>query len=79
LSPCLPHQIEAVGDEPIHFCIFFDQPTPGDIGYRASASAYSRRVFAAVFGVDEADVPEFPFTPVDPLLVERVNPVDPVE
>jgi oxalate decarboxylase len=74
-----PHQIEVVGDEPIHFCIFFDQPTPEDIGYRATASAYSREVFAAVFGVAAEDVPDFPFTPVDPLLVERVNPVDPVE
>jgi oxalate decarboxylase len=74
-----PHQIEVIGDEPIHFCIFFDQPTPGDIGFRASASAYSRRVFAAVFGVPEDDVPDFPFTPIDPLLVSRENPVDPVE
>jgi oxalate decarboxylase len=74
-----PHQIEVVGDEPIHFCIFFDQPTPGDIGYRASASAFSRRVLASTFGVAEADLPEFPFTPVDPLLVSRENPVDPVE
>lgn len=74
-----PHQIEVVGDEAIHFCIFFDQPTPGDIGYRAAASAYSREVFAAVFGVAAEEVPDFPFTPVDPLLVERVNPVDPVE
>jgi oxalate decarboxylase len=74
-----PHQIEVVGDEPIHFCIFFDRPTPGDIGYRAAASAYSREVLAAVFGVAAEDVPDFPFTPVDPLLVERVNPVDPVE
>lgn len=73
-----PHQIEVVGDEPIHFCIFFDQPTPGDIGYRASASAFSPRVLASVFGVEEADLPRFPFTPVDPLIVSRENPVDPV-
>jgi oxalate decarboxylase len=37
-----PHHIEVVGSDDIHFVIFFDQPTPGDIGYRASASAYSR-------------------------------------
>lgn len=73
-----PHQIEVVGDEEIHFCVFFDQPTPGDIGYRASASAFSRRVLASTFGVDEADLPQFPFTPVDPLIVARQNPVDPV-
>jgi oxalate decarboxylase len=74
-----PHQIEVVGDEEIHFLVFFDQPTPGDIGFRASASAFSRRTLAAVFGVTEADLPSFPFTPVDPLIVSRENPVDPVE
>ncbi|MFB2586311.1 cupin domain-containing protein [Herbiconiux liukaitaii] len=72
-----PHQIEVLGDEQIHFLIFFDQPTPGDIGYRASASAFSRPVLAATFGVDEATLPSFPFTPADPLLVARRNPTDP--
>jgi oxalate decarboxylase len=37
------------------------------------------RVFASVFGVAGRGRPAVPFTPVDPLLVERVNPVDPVE
>jgi oxalate decarboxylase len=73
-----PHQIEVVGDEQIHFCIFFDQPTPGDIGFRASASALPNRALAATFGVTAAELPKFPFTPVDPLIVSRVNPVDPV-
>jgi oxalate decarboxylase/phosphoglucose isomerase-like protein (cupin superfamily) len=73
-----PHQIEVLGDAPIGFCVFFDQPTPGDIGYRASASAFSPRVPASVFGVAEADLPRFPFTPVDPLIVPRENPLDPV-
>ena len=43
-----PHQIEVVGEEDVHFLVFFDQPTPGDIGYRASASAFSRRTLASV-------------------------------
>jgi oxalate decarboxylase len=72
-----PHQIEVLGDDDIHFLIFFDQPTPGDVGYRASVSAFSRPVLAATFGVDLATLPEFPFTPVDPLLVEKSNPTDP--
>jgi oxalate decarboxylase len=70
-----PHQIETLGED-IHFLIFFDRNTPGDIGYRASASAFSPRVLAAVFGVDEADLPAFPFTPVDPLIVAKKNPLD---
>ncbi|EPE36124.1 RmlC-like cupin [Glarea lozoyensis ATCC 20868] len=74
-----PHQIEVIGDEEIHFLIFFDAPIPGDVGYRTSATALSREVLAATFGVDEDQLPEFPFTVKDPLLVGRKNPVDPVK
>ena len=71
-----PHHIEALGDDGIRFLIFFDQPTPGDVGYRATASAFSREVLSAAFSVPERELPAFPFTPVDPLIVERVNPRD---
>ena len=73
-----PHHIENVGDGDIDFLIFFDQPTPGDIGYRATASAFSREVLSAAFEVPDRDLPQFPFTPVDPLIVGRVNPGDPI-
>jgi oxalate decarboxylase len=73
-----PHHIEDVGQDDINFLIFFDQPTPGDIGYRATASAFSREALAASFGIRERDLPQFPFTPMDPLIVARSNPVDPV-
>ena len=72
-----PHHIENVGEGSIHFLVFFDQPTPGDIGYRSSASAYSKEVMAATMGVPLGELPELPFTPEDPLIVERRNPVDP--
>jgi oxalate decarboxylase len=72
-----PHHIENIGDDPFHFLIFFDQPTPGDVGYRATASAFSREVLAAGFRLRESELPEFPFTPADPLLVGRLNPLDP--
>ncbi|BBX66251.1 cupin [Mycobacterium saskatchewanense] len=71
-----PHHIEVVDSPDIHFCIFFDQPTPGDIGYRTSVSAYSREVLAATFNTHIDDLPELPFTKADPLIVNRVNPVD---
>jgi oxalate decarboxylase len=71
-----PHHIENTGHEPWHFLIFFDQPVPADIGYRASASAYSREVLAAAFDTHIDDLPVFPFTPADPLIVSRRNPVD---
>lgn len=46
------------------------------IGYRASVSAYSREVLAAAFTTHIDDLPNFPFTPADPLIVGRLNPVD---
>lgn len=72
-----PHHIEQLGDDEMHFLIFFDQPTPGDIGYRATASAFSREVLAATLGTDVKTLPELPFTPADPLVVNRINPRDP--
>lgn len=71
-----PHHIENIGTDEWHFLIFFDQPFPADIGYRASASAYSREVLAAAFDTHIDDLPEFPFTPADPLIVPRSNPLD---
>ena len=71
-----PHHIEDVGPADLHFAIFFDQPIPADIGYRASASAYSREVLAASFNMHIDDLPNFPFTQTDPLIVSRNNPVD---
>ncbi|MFD6199191.1 cupin domain-containing protein [Mycobacteriaceae bacterium NPDC060252] len=71
-----PHHIEVIDCDQWHFTIFFDQPTPGDIGYRASISAYSREVLAATFNTHIEDLPNFPFTSADPLIVSRNNPVD---
>ncbi|WP_349269440.1 cupin [Mycolicibacterium parafortuitum] len=71
-----PHHIENIGTDEWHFLIFFDQPFPADIGYRASASAYSRKVLSAAFDTHIEDLPQFPFTPADPLIVARTNPVD---
>ncbi|MDR3663516.1 MAG: cupin domain-containing protein [Mycobacterium sp.] len=71
-----PHHIENIGTGDWHFLIFFDQPFPADIGLRASASAYTREVLAAAFNTHIDDLPKFPFTPADPLVVSRTNPVD---
>jgi oxalate decarboxylase len=35
-------------------------------------------VLAGTFAVTEAELPDFPFTPIDPLLVGKLNPTDPV-
>ena len=71
-----PHHIEVVDAPDLHFAIFFDQPTPGDIGYRASVSACSREVLAATSNMHIDDLPNFPFTKTDPLIVTRSNPAD---
>lgn len=69
-----PHHIEVLGEGEIHFLIFFDQPTPGDIGFRASTSTFSAPVLAAMLGVPVGRLPQFPRTVADPLIVQRVNP-----
>ncbi|KUJ22708.1 putative oxalate decarboxylase OxdC [Mollisia scopiformis] len=76
IPAAFPHQIECVEGDEIHFVIFFDQPMPKDVGYRKAATAMSREVLAATFGVAEKELPEFPVTVKDPLIVVRKNPVD---
>jgi oxalate decarboxylase len=71
-----PHHIEDIGEGDIHFLIFFDRDTPGDIGCKALGSAYSREVLAATFDCEVMALPQFPFTAQDPLIVPRGNPVD---
>lgn len=73
-----PHHIENVGMGTFHVLIFFDQASPGDIGYRSLINVYPREVIAATFGIPIGKLPEFPFTEIDPLLVPRKNPTDPV-
>ncbi len=71
-----PHHIEDIGSGDIHFLIFFDQAIPADIGAKSMVSCYAPEVVAATFGVNVANLPDFPFTAADPLIVPRVNPVD---
>ncbi|BBZ26766.1 cupin [Mycolicibacterium madagascariense] len=71
-----PHHIENIGTGDWHILVFFDQPFPADIGFRASTSAYTREVLAAAFDTHIENLPNFPFTPADPLVVNRLNPVD---
>lgn len=68
-----PHHIENVGEGPAHLLIFFDQVFPGDVGYRTIVNMFPRSVIAAGLGFQENDLPVFPFTEIDPLLVDRVN------
>jgi oxalate decarboxylase len=74
IPPAYPHHIEVLDDDDIRFLIFFDQDAPGDIGYRASASAIPQVVLAAALDLPRDRLPPFPDTPNDPLIVRRVNP-----
>ena len=69
-----PHHIEVLGEEEIHFLIFFDQPMPEDIGIRTVPAALAPAVMAATLGVTEDKLPDLPRIVADPLVVERVNP-----
>jgi len=72
-----PHHIENIADADLSILIFFDQNTPADIGGKSLVSAFSPEVLAATFKTDAASIPRFTFTAQDPLIVPRVNPVDP--
>lgn len=69
-----PHHIEVLGPDEIHFLIFFDQPTPGDIGFLDSVTILPEPILSAMLGVEPSKLPEFPQTFSDPLIVKRVNP-----
>lgn len=72
-----PHHIENLGDEEIHFLIFFDQTMPQDIGYTGGLAAWPRRIVAPTLGCPEKDLPQIPAYPSDLLIVEKVNPTRP--
>lgn len=72
-----PHHIENISEDELSLLIFFDRNTPGDIGGKSLVSAFSPQVLAAAFHTSPAALPRFSFTAQDPLIVPRVNPVDP--
>ncbi len=72
-----PHHIENIASDELSILIFFDRDQPADIGGKSLVSAFSTEVLAATFKVDPASVPHFPFTAQDPLIVPRINSVDP--
>jgi oxalate decarboxylase len=72
-----PHHFEDIGEGDLKLLVFFDQVTPGDIGVRTVVGCYSREVLAATFKVEPSALPQFPFATEDPLLVRRINAIDP--
>lgn len=72
-----PHHFEDIGESDLKLLVFFDQATPGDVGVTTAVGCYSREVLAATFQVEPSALPQFPFVTEDPLLVPRINPIDP--
>lgn len=71
-----PHHIENMGGDDFHFLIFFDQSTPGDIGFAASVRAYSNEVLGATFDTSPSAFEMLPDYHEDLLIVSRVNKRD---
>ncbi|MEQ9618596.1 MAG: cupin domain-containing protein [Deltaproteobacteria bacterium] len=68
-----PHHIENIGGDELHFLVFFDQNTPGDIGFSAGVKAYSNEVLGATFNTDPASFKILPDYHEDLLIVSRIN------
>jgi len=71
-----PHHIENVGKEELHFLVFFNRDSPGDIGFTGGFRAYSNEVLGASFNADPDIFKMLPDYNEDLLIVSRVNPVD---
>lgn len=79
LPKSYPHHIENLDDTETHFTIFFDQTMPLDIGFTGSFSSLPARIMAPTLGLSPDQLPEIRFVDEDLMLVDKVNPVDPVE
>jgi len=71
-----PHHIENVGRGDLHFLVFFNQNTPGDIGFSAGIRAYSDEVLGATFNIVPGYFKALPAYREDLLIVSRINPRD---
>jgi oxalate decarboxylase len=72
-----PHHIENIGAGPLHFCLYFDQPMPGDVGFSASIRALSEDMLGSLFHVEPSFFSGLPRYYEDLFLVDKRNPIDP--
>lgn len=54
------HYIDNIGDEEVFFAIFFNHPSPSDIGLSGCLGAYSNEVLASLFGCKPGDLAQLP-------------------
>jgi oxalate decarboxylase len=72
-----PHHIENVGDDLLHFLIFFDQPMPNDIGFTGSVRSFSDQVLGSTLQVEPSFFQGLAKYYSDLFIVDKINPVDP--
>lgn len=68
-----PHHIENLGKGELHILVFFNQHTPGDIGFSAGVRAYSNEVLGAALHANPSFFHKLPDYYEDLLIVARVN------
>ena len=71
---CIPtayfHYIENIGDEELHFAVFFSHEKPQDIGISGAFGSYSNEVLGAVFNVNSKIFESLPKYQENLLVVE---------
>jgi oxalate decarboxylase len=71
IPPAYFHYIENIGDEEMHFAVFFNHESPEDIGISGAMGAYSNEVLSSVFEVDLKIFDHFPKPQSDVFVVSR--------
>lgn len=74
-----PHHIENVGEEELHFLIFFDQSMPRDIGFTASVLSFPSPALADLLQVNSGWIQGLNKYYTDLFIVEKINPSDPIK
>jgi oxalate decarboxylase len=73
-----PHHIENIGEGPLHFLVFFDQPMPGDVGFSGSIRALPDEILGSLLHVEPPFFKKLNKVYADCFLVDKINPVDPL-
>lgn len=60
IPPAYYHDIENTSAGATHFAVFFNDPSPQDIGISGALGAFSKEVLAAAFGIDPSALADMP-------------------
>jgi oxalate decarboxylase len=74
-----PHHIENIGNDLLHFLIFFDQSIPEDIGFTGSIRSFPDEILSAILKVDTSFIQGLNKYYADLFIVDKINPTDPLE